>query len=68
MKIDGVRHITDKNELLDIFKKLFEQQAVMLKTESMNIHSTCIFIISVFNKTAGCHAENKEYEYTGRVY
>lgn len=42
MKIDGVRHITDKNELLDIFKKLFEQQAVMLKTESMNIQVECI--------------------------
>ncbi|HOP27986.1 MAG TPA: PilZ domain-containing protein [Spirochaetota bacterium] len=42
MKIDGVRHITDKNELIDIFKKLFEQQSVMLKTEGMNIKVDCV--------------------------
>jgi hypothetical protein len=42
MKIDDVRHITDKSELIDIFKRLFEHQTVMLKTENINIQVDCI--------------------------
>lgn len=44
MKIDEIRHITDRNELLVIFNNLFAEQPVMLKTQGMNIKADCIKI------------------------
>lgn len=44
MKIDGVRHVTDKNELREIFKNLFAGHPVMLKSQGINIKVDCIKI------------------------
>lgn len=42
MKIDAVRHITDKSELQDIFKRLFAGREVMLKSQGINIKVDCV--------------------------
>lgn len=42
MKIDGVKHITDKSELDRIFHDLFAGQPVMLKSHDINIKVDCL--------------------------
>lgn len=44
MKIDEVRHVTDKKELQEIFVKLFAGHPVMLKSQGINIKADCIKI------------------------
>ncbi len=44
MKIDAVRHITDKSELQNIFSRLFAGKEVMLKSHGINIKVECVKI------------------------